>query len=111
MQTPADVHELKATRRDSRRPGYTGTSSALAAATNDPFAHVKTNIARNANARRWRALMLSYRERLGERFKDESVRVRVLALVNATIEIGRLTDGLIADRSRLYHIYLSGSPQ
>ena len=97
-ETPEEVRQITATRRGSRRPGYRGTSSTLAAATNDPIALVKTNIARNADARRWRDLMLSYRERLGERIKDESVRVRVLALGNLTLELERLTDGLIAGR-------------
>lgn len=98
METSAEVHELKSTRRGSKRPGHTGISSTLAAATNDPIALVKTNISRNPDARRWRDLMLSYRERLGERIRDESVRVRVLALVNATLELERLTDGLVAGR-------------
>jgi hypothetical protein len=96
-QIPAEVHELKTTRRGSKRPGYTGTSPTLAAATNDPIALIKTNIARNADARRWRDLMLHYQNRIGDtRFREESVRVRVLALVNATLELERLTDGLVA---------------
>jgi hypothetical protein len=99
MEPSADVHELKTTRRGSKRPGYTGTSSTLAAATNDPIALIKTNIARNADARRWRDLMLHYQNRIGDvRMREESVRVRVLALVNATLELERLTDGLVAGR-------------
>ena len=70
-----------------------------AAASNDPIAFVKTNIARNADARRWRDLMLHYQNRIGDvRMNEESVRVRVLALVNATLELERLTDGLVAGR-------------
>jgi hypothetical protein len=94
-----EVREIKTTRRGSRRPGYNGISSTLAAVTNDPIALVKTNIARNADARRWRALMLHYQNRIGDvRMREESVRVRVLALVNATLELERLTDGLVAGR-------------
>ena len=86
-------------RRGSRRPGYSGTSSTLAAVTNDPIALVKTNIGRNADARRWRDLMLHYQNRIGDvRMREESVRVRVLALVNATLELERLTEGLVAGR-------------
>jgi hypothetical protein len=97
--TPADIHELKTTRRGSKRPSYSGTSSTLAAVTNDQIALVKTNIARNADARRWRDLILHYQNRVGDvRMREESVRVRVLALVNATLELERLTDGLVAGR-------------
>ena len=64
--TPADIHELKTTRRGSKRPSYSGTSSTLAAVTNDPIALVKTNIARNADARRWRDLILHYQNRVGD---------------------------------------------
>ena len=100
MKTPAEVRQITTTRRGSRRPGYTGISSTLAAATNDPIALVKTNIARNADARRWRDLMLHYQNRIGDvRMREESVRVRALALVNATLELDRLTDGLVAGRT------------
>lgn len=99
VETPAEVRQIITTRRGSRRPGYTGISSTLAAATNDPIALVKANIARNADARRWRDLMLHYQNRIGDsRMREESVRVRVLALVNATLELERLTDGLVAGR-------------
>jgi hypothetical protein len=85
MQAPAEVPQITTTRRGNKRPGYTGTSSTLAAVTNDPIALVKTNIARNADARRWRDLMLHYQNRIGDvRMREESVTVRVLALVNAT---------------------------
>jgi hypothetical protein len=88
LETSADVHELETTRRGSKRPGYSGTTSTLAAAINDPIALVKTNIARNADARRWRDLMLHYQNRIGDvLMHEESVRVRVLALVNATLEL------------------------
>jgi len=102
METAANVQELKSTRRGSKRPGYTGTtlSSTLAATTNDPIALVKSNISSNADARRWRDLMLHYQHRIGDvRMRDESVRVRVLALVNTTLELERLTDGLVAGRA------------
>ena len=99
METPAEVRQITITRRGSKRPGYSRTSSTLAAATNDPIALVKTNIARNADARRWRDLMLHYQNRIGDvRMNEESVRVRVLALVNATLKLERLTDGLVAGR-------------
>jgi hypothetical protein len=101
METSVEVKEIRTTRRGSKRPGYTGTSlnSTLAATTNDPIALVKTNIARSRDARRWRDLMLHYQSRVGEvRIREEGVRVRVLALVNATLELERLTDGLIAGR-------------
>ncbi len=99
MQAPAEVRQIATTRRGSKRPGYTGISSTLAAVTNDPIAVVKTNIARNADARRWRDLLLHYHNRIGDvRMREESVRVRVLALVNSTLELERLTDGLVAGR-------------
>ena len=82
MQAPAEVRQIATTRRGSKRPGYTRISSTLAAVTNDPIALVKTNIARNADARRWRDLLLYYQKRIGDvRMRGESVRVRVLALV------------------------------
>src|SRR6185503_2181618 len=54
METSTEVHELKTTRRSGQRSGYTGATlnPALAAATNDPIALIKTNIARSADARR-----------------------------------------------------------
>ena len=85
METTANIEELKSTRRGAKRPDHNGASSTLAATTNDPIALVKTNIAKNADARRWRDLMLYYKSRIGDiRMRDESVRVRVLSLVNAT---------------------------
>ena len=43
--------------------------------------------------------MLHYHNRIGDvRMREESVRVRVLALVNSTLELERLTDGLVAGR-------------
>jgi hypothetical protein len=98
MEAPKEVHKLKTTRRGSDPLGYNRTSSTRAATTNDPIALVKTNIARNPDARRWRDLIMSYRERLGDRANEETVRVRVLALVNLTLELERLTDGLVAGR-------------
>ena len=71
---------------------YYTRQTTRAATTNDPIALVKINIARNADARRCRDLMLHYQVRIGEiRMRDESVRVRVLSLVNATLELERLT--------------------
>jgi len=97
METSTEIQEIKTTRRGSKRPGYNGIrSSALSASTNDLMAVIKTNIAKSADARRWRDLLLYYRERLGDRINEESVRVRVLALVNLTLELERLTDGLVA---------------
>ena len=101
METSTDTQEIKTTRRGSKRPGYKGiySPSTMAAATNDPMALIKTNIARHRDARRWRDLILHYRKRIGDfRMREESVRVRVLALVNATLELERLTDGLVAGR-------------
>jgi hypothetical protein len=100
METLTEVQEIKSSRRGVNRPGYNGTHlpPTLAAATNELMALVKTNIAKSADARRWRDLMLSYRDRLGDRINQESVRVRVLALVNLTLELERITDGLVAGR-------------
>jgi hypothetical protein len=96
IQVSVDSDELQTIRRHNEPLGYHRISSTRAASTNDPIALVKTNIARNADARRWCDLMLSYRERLGDRSNEETVRVRVLALVNLTLELERLTDGLVA---------------
>ncbi len=99
MEILTEIEDIKTTRRGSKRPGYNGTrSSALSATTNDLMAVLKTNIAKSADARRWRDLLLYYRERLGDRINEESVRVRVLALVNLTLELERLTDGLVAGK-------------
>ncbi len=57
------------------------------------------NVGFSEDGRRWRDLMLHHQERIGDvRMREESVRVRVLALVNATLELERLTDGLVAGR-------------
>ena len=100
MEPSTEIPDIKTSRRGSKRPGYNGTysPSTLAASTNDPMALIKTNIARHRDARRWRDLMLHYQERLGDRINEESVRGRVLALVNLTLELERLTDGLVAGR-------------
>ncbi len=99
MEILTETQDIKTTRRGSKRPGYNGTrSSALSAITNDLMAVLKTNIAKSADARRWRDLLLYYRERLGDRINEEGVRVRVLALVNLTLELERLTDGVVAGR-------------
>jgi hypothetical protein len=99
MQISEEVNGSQTPPRASESLGYSRTSSTRAAATNDPITLVKTNIARSADTRRWRDLMLHYQSRVGDvRMQDESVRVRVLALVNATLELERLTDGLVAGR-------------
>lgn len=88
-------------------PDYRSDPS-KSATTNDPFLLVKTSFI-GGEARRWKDLMVFYRNKLGPKFYDENVRVRVLQLVTLTIELERSIDGHVSGtKGRL--ISKSGTP-
>lgn len=126
METAAEVQETKSLRRGSKRPDHTGIirapgpfrgdrawmdamralsnneknrgKSFRAAITNNPLKLVKRNINYSRDERRWRDLWFYYAEKLNGRIDEESVRVRVLALINTSLALERLTAGLVAGR-------------
>ena len=68
-----------------------------AAVTNDSvklLGDIKINM--SPEARRWRDLWNHYASRLGNRVNGENVRVRLLALIDLTMELERMTPGIVA---------------
>lgn len=66
-----------------------------AAVTNDPF-KLSGHASATADRRRWRDIILDLKERLGEeKFKRESVRVKIVAIANLTLLMERETEGVI----------------
>jgi len=86
----------------SRNPGHQESHQKAilaykAAVTNDPvklLGDIKIN--RSPEARRWRDLWNHYASRLGNRVNGENVRVRLLALIDLTLELERMTPGVVA---------------
>ena len=66
-------------------------------ATNDIFALIHCPLI-GQEARRWRDLVLYYYEKLGERMFDEVIRLKVIMIVNLTLEIERQTDGVVSGK-------------
>ena len=65
--------------------------------TNNPvklLGDIKINM--SPGARRWRDLWNHYTSRLGNRVNGENVRVRLLALIDLTLELERMTPGIVA---------------
>jgi len=82
-----------------------------AAVTNDPIkllGDIKINML--PGARRWRDLWNHYASRLGNRVNGENVRVRLLALIDLTLELERMTPGIVAgEQGKLFR--KSGRPR
>jgi hypothetical protein len=73
--------------RGERRP-----QTARAARTNDPLRLPEGLHGLSPQARRWRDLINAYSAKLGERMKDEHVRVLLGSLVSLTLIAERLND-------------------
>ena len=64
--------------------------------TNDLLKPIKRDINSSPDARRWRDIVLNLKQRVGEeKFRRESVRVRVVAIANLTLQLERMTEGVI----------------
>lgn len=67
-----------------------------AGATNDLLNLLGKGKKNSSEARRFRDLYLFYKGQLGDRADLEHVRVRVLAVIDLTIQLERMTQGVVA---------------
>jgi hypothetical protein len=67
-----------------------------AGATNDPLKLLGKGRKNTPEARRFRDLYLFYKGQLGDRADLEHVRVKVLAVIDLTIHLERMTQGVVA---------------
>lgn len=107
-ESPPAAPTMRYKRRPNRRVArkVPGTNN-KALGTNDVFSLVHCSFV-GAEARRWRDLIIFYYEKLGPRFFDEMVRIKVIAIVNLTLELERMTDACVAGSSG--HLVNSSGP-